>query len=91
MSTVIIAIDGPSGSGKSSTARAVAQRANWQYLDTGALYRALTWLAIKEGPIEPDALINEARELGIEFNGDPIEPRIFVGEADVTSDIRSSV
>ena len=89
MSTVIIAIDGPSGSGKSSTARAVAQRANWQYLDTGALYRALTWLAIKEGPIEPDALINEARELGIEFNGDPIEPRIFVGEADVTSDIRS--
>ena len=47
MSTVVIAIDGPSGSGKSSTARAIAQRANWKYLDTGALYRAITWLALR--------------------------------------------
>ena len=89
MSTVIIAIDGPSGSGKSSTARAVAQRANWQYLDTGALYRAVTWLAIKEGLTEPDLLIAKSQELGIEFNADPIEPRIFIGEYDITADIRS--
>ena len=89
MSTVIIAIDGPSGSGKSSTSRAVAQRANWQYLDTGALYRALTWLAIDENLREADQLIPRALELGISFNGDPIEPRTFVGERDVSADIRS--
>ena len=45
---IVVAIDGPSGAGKSSTAKAVAQRAGWNYLDTGALYRALTWLALRE-------------------------------------------
>ena len=90
MSTVVIAIDGPSGSGKSSTARAVAQRANWLYLDTGALYRAVTWLGVTEGILDPDSLVEAAREKLVSFNGDPIEPRTFVGELDVTSDIRSS-
>ena len=90
MSTVVIAIDGPSGSGKSSTARAVAQRANWQYLDTGALYRAVTWLALKEGLTDPLELVESARQEEIVFNGDPIEPRIFVGEMDITADIRSA-
>ena len=47
MANVIVAIDGPSGSGKSSTAKTLATRANWSYLDTGALYRAATWLALK--------------------------------------------
>jgi GTP-binding protein len=90
MSTVVIAIDGPSGSGKSSTARAVAQRANWQYLDTGALYRAITWLALRDGLMEPFALVAEAEIAGIHFNGDPIEPRTFLGEMDISSEIRSS-
>ena len=90
MSTVVIAIDGPSGSGKSSTARAVAQRANWQYLDTGALYRAVTWFALKEGLSDPEELVERARLEEITFNGDPIEPRIFVGEMDITADIRSA-
>ena len=90
MSTVVIAIDGPSGSGKSSTARAVAQRANWQYLDTGALYRAITWLALRDGLMEPSALVAQAEIAGIHFNGDPIEPRTFLGEMDITSEIRSS-
>jgi cytidylate kinase len=44
MSALVLAIDGPSGSGKSSTAKALAIRANWSYLDTGALYRAVTYL-----------------------------------------------
>ena len=90
MSTVVIAIDGPSGSGKSSTSRAVAQRANWKYLDTGALYRAITWLALKLGSEDPATILAAAIEEGISFNGDPIEPRIFVGEHDVTADIRSA-
>ena len=72
MSTVVIAIDGPSGSGKSSTARAVAQRANWRYLDTGALYRAITWLALRDGLVEPSELVRQAELEEIVFNGDPI-------------------
>lgn len=89
MSTVVIAIDGPSGAGKSSTARALASRANWQYLDTGALYRAMTWLALRDGLLEPNLLVRQAEIEGIAFNGDPIEPRISLGEMDITSEIRS--
>ena len=47
MSGLVLAIDGPSGSGKSSTAKAIALRANWSYLDTGALYRAATYIALQ--------------------------------------------
>jgi cytidylate kinase len=46
---VIVAIDGPAGAGKSSVARALAARLGFKYLDTGAMYRALTWLALHEG------------------------------------------
>jgi len=53
---VVVAIDGPSGAGKSSTSKAVAIRAGWNYLDTGALYRAVTWLAL-EHKIEASAQI----------------------------------
>jgi len=90
MSTVVIAIDGPSGSGKSSTARAIAQRANWKYLDTGALYRAITWLALRNNVTNPASIIAALTDNPISFNNDPIEPRIFVGGTDVTSDIRSA-
>ena len=45
---IVVAIDGPSGAGKSSTSKLVAKRAGWSYLDTGALYRAVTWLAQNE-------------------------------------------
>ena len=43
---IVVALDGPSGSGKSSTSKAIAIRAGWNYLDTGALYRAMTFLAL---------------------------------------------
>ncbi len=46
---MIVAIDGPAGAGKSSVARALATRLGFKYLDTGAMYRALTWLALHEG------------------------------------------
>jgi cytidylate kinase len=46
---VIVAIDGPAGAGKSTVARGLAQRLGFRYLDTGAMYRALTWLALEEG------------------------------------------
>ena len=46
---MIVAIDGPAGAGKSTVARALAERLGFRYLDTGAMYRALTWLAMKRG------------------------------------------
>ena len=46
---MIVAIDGPAGAGKSTVARMLAERLGFRYLDTGAMYRALTWLAMKEG------------------------------------------
>ncbi len=55
--TVVVAMDGPSGSGKSSTAKAIAKRAGWLYLDTGALYRAATWLAIEKAIDSADELL----------------------------------
>ena len=46
---MIVAIDGPAGAGKSTVARALAERLSFRYLDTGAMYRALTWLAMYRG------------------------------------------
>ena len=45
---MIVAIDGPAGAGKSTVARALAERLGFRYLDTGAMYRALTWLALRQ-------------------------------------------
>jgi CMP/dCMP kinase len=57
---MIVAIDGPAGAGKSSVARALAERLGFHYLDTGAMYRALTWLALHEGVALDDGPALEA-------------------------------
>ena len=77
MAGITVAIDGPSGSGKSSTAKAIATRANWNYLDTGALYRAATWLALKENVTEGWQIIAAIKNEPITFNADPRDPKIF--------------
>ena len=89
MNTTVVAIDGPSGSGKSSTAKAIAKRANWSYLDTGALYRAATLLALRENVNEAWEIIAAIKKSPISFSADPKEPKIFVGDLDVTEEIRS--
>jgi CMP/dCMP kinase len=84
---VIVAIDGPAGAGKSTVARALAERLGFRYLDTGAMYRALTWLAMQRG-IElgdGDALAVLARAEPVAF-GDP--SRVFIAGTDVTASIR---
>jgi cytidylate kinase len=86
---VIVAIDGPAGAGKSTVARALAERLRFRYLDTGAMYRALTWLAMKRGLDLGDAqgLAQLAREQPVLFSeGD----RVWIGGTDVTSSIRET-
>ena len=85
---MVIAIDGPAGSGKSTVARLVAKRLGFTYLDTGAIYRSLAWLA-KENEVawdDEDALVRLCREMRIEFgeNG-----RVVVNGFDVTNSIRT--
>ena len=62
MPNLVLAIDGPSGSGKSSTAKAIALRANWSYLDTGALYRAVTYLALENKLESENEIINSLNQ-----------------------------
>ena len=88
MSALVLAIDGPSGSGKSSTSKAIAIRANWSYLDTGALYRAATWLALENKISEEEKLVNLLEQNLITFNTNPNDPRVFVNDKDLTDEIR---
>ncbi len=90
MSKKIIAIDGPAGSGKSTTARLVAQKLGFLYLDTGAMYRAITWKALKLGVDvnDQDKLAQLAENSMITFNNKDGVNRIFLDGEDVTEKIR---
>ncbi len=82
----VIAIDGPAGSGKSTVARAVAARLGMPYLDTGAMYRAVAFSAIRQG-VDPDDSAQVA-ELAMEMRLDVAE-RVVVDDVDATIEIRS--
>jgi cytidylate kinase len=87
----VIAVDGPAGSGKSSAARGVARALGLRYLDTGAMYRALTWWMIRQGVdvASPAAVAAQARRPVIEVGTDPQDPVIMVDGTDVTRMIRT--
>jgi cytidylate kinase len=84
---MIVAIDGPAGAGKSTVARALAERLGFRYLDTGAMYRALTWLAIYRGlelgAGEELASLARAEPVVFDANG-----RVLIAGKDVTASIR---
>ena len=84
---MIVAIDGPAGAGKSTVARELAARLGFHYLDTGAMYRGLTWLALHRGlPLGEGALLGElARVNPVTFDE---AGRVFIAETDVTAAIR---
>ena len=87
---MLIAIDGPSGSGKSSTAREVARRLGLAYLDTGAMYRAVTCAQLAEGIAADDAhgIVRVATSANLEIGTNPSAPTISVNGRDVTAEIR---
>ena len=86
---MVVAIDGPAGAGKSTVARSLAERLGFRYLDTGAMYRALTWLAMERGLdlSGGDALAELARAYPVSFGRDG---RVSIAGTDVTASIRKS-
>ena len=92
MSRVVVAVDGTSGSGKSSTCRGVASRLGLRYLDTGAQFRAMTWWLLEQGTDVHDTATVAARcgEPLIESGTDPTAPTISVDGHDVGAAVRSA-
>jgi cytidylate kinase len=90
-SGIVIAVDGPSASGKSSTAQGVARALGLRYLDTGAMYRALTWWLLAHGidVDDPDAVAQHVADPVIEASTDPDDSWVTVGGRDVSAAIRT--
>lgn len=93
---LVVAVDGPSGSGKSTTAREVARRLGYRYVDTGSMYRAITWWLLDRGIDVTDRDV-VARAVGVEAGGpvllvttDPDAPGVAVDGIDVTAHIRDA-
>ena len=86
---MIVAIDGPAGAGKSTVARRLAERLGFRYLDTGAMYRALTWLAMRDAiPLDQDRRLGElARDYPVTLDEDG---RVSIAGKDVTDAIRQA-
>ena len=91
---MIIAIDGPAGSGKSTVAKQVARMLGFHYLDTGAMYRSVAWFALENGIAldDVDGLASIASEQPIVFSHegtDPMPSGVSIGGVDVSSEIRT--
>lgn len=87
---ITVAIDGPAGSGKSTVSKRIALLCSIGYLDTGAMYRSLTWYCLERGIDLSDtgAVAAAAGEMPLRMDSHPLDPHYFVGEAEVTSAIR---
>ena len=87
----VIALDGPSGTGKSTVARGLARRLGFRYLDTGAMYRAITWAVLRDGvdPEDVPAVSALARRTELTITTDPDERHVAVDGRPVDREIRS--
>jgi len=90
VSDIVVAVDGPAGSGKSSVSKEAARRLGYAYLDTGAAYRALAWHCLDEGvDVEnADAVVDKVRAFDYATGMDPDRYYVRVGGEDITPDIR---
>jgi len=87
---VIIAIDGPAGSGKSTAAKNIAQNLGFTYLDTGAMYRAITFLALRNGIVENiPAVIDLVNKISLKLKFENNLTRVFIDDEEVTNHIRT--
>ena len=88
----VVAVDGPSGSGKSTVSRRLASALDGVYLDTGAMYRAVTWAVLEAGvdPADADAVTKVAVETELTVGTDPSEPHVEANGVDVTRAIRGT-
>lgn len=91
MKKIIIAIDGPAGAGKSTVAQIVAQRLQYVYIDTGAMYRCIAWKVLQDGLTADDeaAIVDIARNISIKLMYIDGKTQVFVDECDVTNAIRN--
>ncbi|WP_197409314.1 (d)CMP kinase [Chthonomonas calidirosea] len=95
MTSLIVTIDGPAGAGKSSVARKLAQALGYTYLDTGAMYRAVAWMALRQNIALSDAetLAELARTLPIRFG--PLSPdgiqQVWIGEGDDAEEVTNAI
>ncbi|NYG08562.1 cytidylate kinase [Phycicoccus badiiscoriae] len=89
---LVVAVDGPSGSGKSSVSRAAATALGVGYLDTGAMYRAVTWWCLAEGVdlLDQQAVAQATREIPLEMGTDPARPSVVVSGREIEDDIRTT-
>ena len=89
---VVVAVDGPSGSGKSSVSRAAARELGFDYLDTGAAYRSLAWLALERGIDMHDAgeVVALLDDFDLNLSLDPADAVVRVGGSDVSEAIRGA-
>lgn len=89
---LVVAVDGPSGSGKSSVSRAAASALGIGYLDTGAMYRAVTWWCLEEGVDldDQEAVAQAARDLPLEMGTEPTSPSVRVSGREIEDDIRTT-
>jgi cytidylate kinase len=87
---LIIAIDGPAGSGKSTAAKNIAQNLGFTYLDTGAMYRAITFIALRNGIVENiPAVIDLVNKISLKLKFENNITRVFIDDEEVTNDIRT--
>src|SRR5947209_1462130 len=91
MKKLIIAIDGPSGAGKSTAGKALASKLGYLYIDTGAMYRAVAFCALREQiPLnDQESIAQLVRRIHIRLEGGPYTLRVFVNGEDVTEQIRT--
>ena len=89
---LVVAVDGPSGSGKSSVSRAAASALAIGYLDTGAMYRAVTWWCLEEGVDldDQEAVAQAARDIPLELGTEPTSPSVRVSGREIEDDIRTT-